>query len=260
MSSFDSQSLIEIWLGTLVVATAASLLSSGFGVAFERLLANRTRIWSIPVPATQFRHEAFAYGRFLLLLATCATPFFAYGWIRFGTEDPLAIALTFAAIWTGFEIYYYGLHRALHSRTLYRFHAYHHESRVTTAWTGQSLSVVEALGWIAGLLVIPALLSLAAPLSWTGFVIYFAANTFVNVAGHANFELNPISARAATWLAHPWLYHSLHHARFKNHYSFASTFMDRLFGTEWKDWGELHGRVIAGQPLARLEERGAAES
>ena len=130
---------------------------------------------------------------------------------------------------------------------------------VTTPWTGQSLSVVETLGWIAGLLVIPALLSLVAPLSFEGFVVYFVANTFVNVAGHANVELNPISARAATWLVHPWLYHSLHHARFKNHYAFASTFMDRLFGTEWKDWYELHGRVVAGDPLPSLNERGASE-
>jgi len=259
MPPFASASLLEIWLGALVVVTIASLLSSGFGVAFERLLADRTRIWSVPVPPAQYRHEALAYVRFILLLTTCATPFLAFGWIRFGAEGPASIALTFAAIWTGFEVYYYGLHRSLHSRPLYRFHAYHHESRVTTSWTGQSLSVLESLGWIAGLLVIPALLSLVMPLSWTGFLVYFAANTFVNVAGHANFEMNPISTRGATWLAHPWLYHSLHHARFKNHYSFASTFMDRLFGTEWKDWPELHGRVFAGEPLARLEERGAAE-
>ena len=259
MPPFESIPLIETWLGTFAVVTTASLLSSAFGVALEHLLAGRTRIWSVPVPPPQYRHEALAYVRFILLLTTCATPFLALGWIRFGAEGPAAIALTFAAIWTGFEIYYYCLHRALHSRALYRFHAYHHESRVTTAWTGQSLSVVESLGWIAGLLVIPALLSAVAPLSWAGFVVYFAANTFVNVAGHANFELNPISTRAATWLMHPWVYHSLHHARFKNHYSFASSFMDRLFGTEWPDWPELHGRVVAGEPLARLEERGRVD-
>ena len=68
-----------------------------------------------------------------------------------------------------------------------------------------------------------------------------------------------VARRAATWLMHPWVYHSLHHARCKNHYSFASSFMDRLFGTEWPDWPELHGRVLAGEPLARLEERGGVD-
>ncbi|MEM9175965.1 MAG: sterol desaturase family protein [Myxococcota bacterium] len=258
MFPFEAYAPHEIWLGSLAFATVVALLSSGFAVLFERV-ATGSRIFDVEVPREQLRHERRAYVRFLVLFATCATPFLALGWIRFGAEGPLAIALTFAAIWTGFEIYYYGLHRALHTKPLYRFHAYHHESRVTTAWTGQSLSVVEALGWIAGLLVIPALIGLVAPLSWTGFVIYFVANTFVNVAGHANVELNPLSARGATWLAHPWIYHSLHHARFKKHYAFASTFMDRLFGTEWKDWQELHGRVVAGQALASLNERGAAE-
>jgi lathosterol oxidase len=259
MPPLESYSLAEIWVGIFAVVTVVSLLCSGFGVAFERVLAHRTRIWSLPIPRTQRRHEGLAYLRFNLLLATCALPFLALGWIRFGAQGPAAIGLTFLAIWTAFEVYYYALHRALHSRLLYRFHAYHHESRVTTAWTGQSLSIVESLGWIAGLLVLPALLSLWAPMSWAGFLVYYVANTFVNLAGHANFELNPISARGATWLAHPWLYHALHHARFKNHYSFASSFMDRLFGTEWEDWPELHGRVIAGEPLARLEERGAGE-
>jgi sterol desaturase/sphingolipid hydroxylase (fatty acid hydroxylase superfamily) len=259
MPPLESYSLAELWFCTFGVVTAVSLLSTGFGVAFERLLAKRTRIWSLPVPRTQGRHEGLAYLRFNLLLATCALPFLSFGWIRFGAEGPAAIALTFMAIWTGFEVYYYILHRSLHSHLLYRFHAYHHESRVTTAWTGQSLSVVESLGWIAGLLVLPSLLSLWAPISWAGFLVYFAANTFVNLAGHANFEMNPVSARGATWLVHPWLYHALHHARFKNHYSFASTFMDRLFGTEWQDWPELHGRVVAGEPLGQFEERGAAE-
>lgn len=258
MAPLESYSLPEIWLGTFAVAGAVSLLSSAFGVFFERFAA-RFRIFDEDVPAAQQRHERRAYLRFLLLLATCATPFLGLGWIRFGAEGPLQIVLTFAAIWTAFEIYYYVLHRSLHTKPLYRFHAYHHESRVTTPWTGQSLSVVEALGWIAGLLVLPALLGLIAPLSWEGFLIYFVANTFVNVAGHANVELNPFSARAATWLAHPWLYHALHHARFRNHYSFASTFMDRLFGTEWKDWPELHGRVVAGEALPGLNERGATE-
>jgi len=258
MTPLDSLPLLGVWLATFLFAAAVSLFSSGFAVFFERV-ATRFRIFDVEVPADQLRHERRAYLRFLLLLATCATPFLGLGWIRFGAEGPLAIAWTFAAIWTGFEIYYYALHRGLHTKPLYRFHAYHHESRVTTGWTGQSLSFVEALGWIAGLLVIPALLGLLTPLCWEGFLLYFVANTFVNVAGHANVELNPISARSATWLAHPWLYHSLHHARFRNHYSFASTFMDRLFGTEWKDWRELHGRVMAGDALPILNERGASE-
>lgn len=31
--------------------------------------------------------------------------------------------------------------------------------------------------------------------------------------------------------------------------------MDRLLGTEWPDWPELHARVISGEPMRKLSER-----
>jgi sterol desaturase/sphingolipid hydroxylase (fatty acid hydroxylase superfamily) len=80
-----------------------------------------------------------------------------------------------------------------------------------------------------------------------------------NVIGHANVDLFPaaIQKRSNSWLSHPTTYHCLHHARFNNHYSFGSTFMDRLLGTEWPDWPELHARVIRGEPLEKLSVRGS---
>ena len=62
--------------------------------------------------------------------------------------------------------------------------------------------------------------------------------------------------RLGSWISHPIVYHSLHHARYNNHYSFGSSFMDRLLGTEWEDWSRLHQRVIAGKPLESFGERG----
>ena len=245
------------WLVCVAVVAAVSLVSTALGVAGERLMGERVKIFALEVAPEQRRAEQLRYARFVLLLATIAAIWLQAGWIRFADTDGVGpAALTFAAQWVAFEVYYYGLHRALHGRALYRFHAPHHDSRVTTAWTGQSLSVVESLGWIAGLVVPPTLMSLVAPLSETGLFVYFAANTFVNLVGHANVELNPIGHRALTWLNHPWIYHSLHHARYKGHYSFVSTFMDRAFGTEWDDWPVLHARVVSGEPLEALHARG----
>jgi lathosterol oxidase len=249
-------SFAELWLWCFMIVSVTSLVSSGIGVALEWALGDSKRIWSVPLRENQLRNEKRSYLQFVLLLSTTAAAWLSIGAIEFRGEGLLVDAMTFVLLWTAFEIYYYGLHRALHSRPLYRFHAHHHESHVTTAWSGQSLSPVEALGWIAGLLIPPALFCLVVPISLTGCLIYFVANTFVNLVGHANVELNPISARGLTWLTHPWIYHALHHARFKNHYSFASTFMDRLFRTEWSDWPKLHASVFAGKPLERLSERG----
>ena len=260
MPAFEFDSLADLWLRVFAIVAGASILSTGIGIAFERTLGDRVRIWSVGIRDGQLRHEIKSYVVFVLLLTTCASLWLSAGLVSFGATGAAQAALTFAVLWTAFEIYYYGLHRALHSKALYRFHAHHHESHVTTSWTGQSLGLVEGLGWIAGLLIPPALMSLVAEVSVTGCLIYFFANTFVNLVGHANIELSPISARALTWLNHPWVYHALHHARFKNNYSFASTFMDRLFGTEWDDWQQLHGRVVGGQPMSRLNERGTDHS
>ena len=252
---------VTTWLVCLGIVTLVSLASTAFGVVGERLMSSRSRIFDPPVPPGQVRAERARYARFVVLLATTAAVCLHQGWIRFAPDEgPALAALTFAAQWVAFEIYYYGLHRALHTRPLYRFHAPHHESRVTTAWTGQSLGLVEASGWMVGLVVPPMLMSPVVPLSASGLFVYFAANTFVNLAGHANVELNPIGRRGLTWLNHPWIYHSLHHARFKGHYSFVSTFMDRFFGTEWNDWPMLHARVIAGEPLEALHARGFLEA
>ena len=257
MPAYDS--LAQLWLRIFVIVAGASLLSTGIGIAFEATLGSRVGIWSVGLRDGQLRREIKSYVVFVILLTTCASLWLSLGLVNFGATGPAQAGLTFAVLWTAFEIYYYGLHRALHTKALYRFHAHHHESHVTTAWTGQSLSLVEGLGWILGLLLPLALMSLVAEVSMTGCLIYFFANTFVNLVGHANVELNPFSARALTWLNHPWVYHALHHARFKKNYSFASTFMDRLFGTEWEDWPKLHERVVGGQPMSRLSERGESE-
>ena len=81
-----------------------------------------------------------------------------------------------------------------------------------------------------------------------------------NVVGHANVDFFPAGAhkRVNSWISHPTTYHALHHARFNNHYSFGSSFMDRWMGTEWADWPELHARIIEGAALTKLSERGAA--
>lgn len=248
---------VTTWLGCLTAVTLVSLGATAFALAAERLLSRRARIFDVAVPSDQRRAERARYARFVVLLATIAAVWLHAGWIRFaGVDGPGLAVATFATQWVAFEVYYYGLHRALHTRALYRFHAPHHASRVTTAWTGQSLGVVEALGWIAGLVGPPTLMSLVTPLSASGLFVYFVANTFVNLAGHANVELSPIGRRGLTWLNHPWIYHSLHHARYRGHYSFVSTFMDRLFGTEWDDWPALHARVIGGEPLETLQARG----
>lgn len=238
-------------LGGLIVGSAS------IGFALEAWLGSTRRIFDLPLAEGQLRWELIGTLRFISMGA------FAFAgllWVApFAEESPRSIATTFFVCWVGFEIYYWFMHRAMHFRPLYRFHRMHHESRVTSPMTGYSMSSVESLGWLVGLVGIPLLLSMITPISLVGLLAYHLLYQVPgNVIGHANVDFFPaaIEKRSHSWIGHPVTYHCLHHARFNNHYSFGSTFMDRLLGTEWPDWPALHARVIRGEPLKTLSVRG----
>ena len=240
-------------LGGLIALTAA------IGFALENLLGGSRRIFAIPLAEGQLRWELIGNLRFVLLGAIAFAGLLRT--VPLSEESLGAAATTFLVCWIGFDIYYWGIHRAMHFRPLYRFHRYHHDSRVTTPLTGYSMSTVESIGWLIGLVGVPLLLGLLTPISLAGFLAYHMLyQVSGNVIGHANVDFFPVAVgkRANSWLTHPTTYHALHHARFNNHYGFGSTFMDRIMGTEWTDWPELHARVASGTPLRRLSERGSA--
>ena len=242
------------WPHLLVVVASAFLGLSALGFAAERLFAGR-RIWDVPLDPGQYRLELRGNLNFLAVQIPAATALLAPGWLRFADGSG---PLTFVGMYFGFQLYYYGLHRALHHRALVRFHRWHHRSRVTTPLSGQSMSVVEALGWAIGYYALPALAAaLGAPIDFSGWLAYLAFNVFGNIFGHSNVELgNPLTARRLVSLFQPpYLYHALHHARWTGHYGFASTGLDRLLGTEFPDWRPLLRQVLGGAPLTSLKAR-----
>lgn len=113
------------------------------------------------------------------------------------------------------------------------------------------MSLGEACGWLLGYCGVPLALGLFAPLSLVGYLAYLSYNVFGNVIAHANVEMAPpaLTRSPAVWLAHPYTFHALHHARFVRHFGFGSTFMDRLAGTEWPDWVDAYASVMRGRPL-----------
>ena len=253
--------LSYLQLVALCGAVLGGLITVATSVAFvlEAQLGSTRRIFDLPLADGQLRWELIGTLRFLVMGS------FAFAgllWVvPFAKESVFSVATTFFACWAGFEVYYWGLHRLMHFRPFYRFHRYHHDSRVTSPLTGYSMSTVESLGWLVGLVGVPLLLALVTPISLIGLLAYHATyQVSGNIIGHANVDFFPaaIEGRSNSWITHPTTYHCLHHARFNNHYGFGSTFMDRLLGTEWPDWPELHARVIRGEPLKKLSVRGTS--
>lgn len=240
--------------GSLVTLTIIGSIS---GFALERALAKR-RIFAVPLFEGQHRFELLGNVVFLTVITAAFTAALKLGVVRFGATGALAASVTFFAMLLGFQVYYWFLHRAMHTPALLPIHRWHHRSQVTTPLTGQSVSVFEAIGWAVAFVGLPWLFGLIAPVSFWGWVGYIAFNTFGNIVGHSNVEptMPATATRLATYFANAFVYHSLHHARWNGHYSFQSALMDRLMGTEWSDWHALYERIIAGHPLQSLNERG----
>lgn len=235
--------------------TVVALLA---GFSAERALGKKKRIFAVPLAPGQYRFEAIGNLVFVATTSATMTAMLRADVVRFGAPTWGRAVATFAALLVGFQIFYWFLHRAMHTRPLLFLHRWHHRSRVTTPLSGQSVSVGEALGWMLGYAGLPLLFSLVEPISFGGWVAYLGFNVFGNIVGHSNVEPTapPAATRTAALFANTFVYHALHHARWTVNYSFQAAGMDRLFKTESPDWPELYERVSTGQPLQSLKERG----
>lgn len=236
-----------------------TLLALGQGFLVERALSAKRRVFDVPLAKGQYRFEAIGNVVFVVVTVATVSLVLRLGWFRFDGGWARGIA-TFFGCMLGFQVFYYWLHRAMHHKVLLRFHRWHHRSQVTTPLSGQSVSFVEAVGWMFGYVGLPLLVSQLVPISFYGWAGYLAFNVFGNIVGHANVEPNgpAFANRAIIWVVNPFVFHSLHHARWTGHYCFQAGWMDRVFKTEWHDWPELFTRILDGRPLKSLKDRGAA--
>jgi sterol desaturase/sphingolipid hydroxylase (fatty acid hydroxylase superfamily) len=245
----------------IVFATLLALTVNGAVTGFiaERAFPQR-RIMNVPLFPGQYRFELLGNAVFLAITTATITAALRLDAVVWGPPGLARGLATWLAMHVGFQVSYWLLHRAMHTRALVKIHRWHHRSQTTTPLTGQSMSAAEAALWMLCYVGLPVVLSRVAPLSFWGWAGYLTFNVLGNVFGHANVEctLEPGSSRAATFFANVFVYHALHHARWTGHYGFAAAAVDRIMGTEWSDWPVLYQRVIHGQPLTSLKERGDA--
>jgi lathosterol oxidase len=247
----------ELAIAVVGFFAVLTVVMTATGFLLERSLRRR-KIWALPLDPGQTRHEILGNLVFVPVTSACFGLLLASGFVRWAEPSWVAASWTVAGLVVGFQVYYYGLHRLLHTRAFVRFHRWHHKSRVTTPLSGQSMSWVEALGWSVGYAALPALVSRLVPISPEGWTLYMALNVTGNIVGHANVEPFPPNRwlRIQVWLSNTFVFHALHHARWTGHYSFQAAGMDRLFGTEWPDWIALHARIVHGDALTSLRDAG----
>ena len=251
------RSFFELFVVCLGICASLTAIGLTNGYALERFYWKRGRkVFDVPSKPNQLRHEILGTALFHVLFVPAFAATLSLGWLRF-SEGWLAELLGFFVPWYAFQIGYYGLHRAMHSRALFWMHRWHHESLVSSPMTGFSMHPAEAGGWVVLMLGPPIALAQFGLLGFGGFAFFLAMHWIGNIVGHANAELIPIpSSKISTVISsNPISYHALHHARFDGHYGFAAATMDRLMGTEFSDWLAVHRRVFAGQPLESLRQK-----
>jgi sterol desaturase/sphingolipid hydroxylase (fatty acid hydroxylase superfamily) len=128
------------------------------------------------------------------------------------------------------DTFFYWLHRAMHTRLLFKLmHKIHHQSVHPTSFAAYSFHPTEALGEA---LIVVAIIYII-PTHPLAFVIFQTFSTAYNVYGHCGREFYP-AATPSHWLGR-WLNtstaHAVHHS--KGRYNYGLYFMgwDRLMKT-----------------------------
>ncbi|MFL0357047.1 sterol desaturase family protein [Erythrobacter sp. GH1-10] len=141
----------------------------------------------------------------------------------------------FALIVVLHDAWFYWIHRAMHSKRLFRAtHLHHHKSRTPTPWAAYSFTTWEAV-FEAAFMPLFLLATSLMGVAYSGLaVLFFLWHMIIrNVMAHAGSELFP-----AGWVDNPltdWIatttHHDLHHSDRAN-YGFYFTWWDRWMGTE----------------------------
>jgi sterol desaturase/sphingolipid hydroxylase (fatty acid hydroxylase superfamily) len=247
----------------LAFASANTLASVVFFQGVERRRAGEARLYDLAIPPGQLKREQLGSAIFVVTFSAVWASLLSLGAIRTAGPDWSwgAATITFLGCFLCFDVYYFFFHKAMHGR-LRPIHEWHHAARVNSPWTALSLSPLEGAGWLLGMSLWPVLASSFFPIVPEAMILWLLVFWWTNAMGHINVELAPeavSSTRIGRLVSHPILYHAMHHSRFSRHYCFALNGLDTLFGSVWPDYPALHRKVLGGEPLRSLNERGPDE-
>ncbi|GMU61509.1 MAG: hypothetical protein AMXMBFR34_32720 [Myxococcaceae bacterium] len=250
---------VAVLFGFFVVRTV--VLVGGATLALRTTWAGLRRVYRVAVPKGQWASELKAAVTVLLFDAVVVGMAVSAGLWTFAPATAGATALTWLVMFCWYEVWFYAVYRLLHTKALYRFHAQHHVAKVTGPLTSLSFGLVERALLLLGAVGASAALSRLMPITATGVLAYFFTNYVLNLWGHLNVEVLPegYPRRRLGRLFISTSFHAMHHARYQGHYGLFTQVLDRLFGTYWEDYPEVHARAARGDGLTRLGQRVAGE-
>ncbi|MEI2384087.1 sterol desaturase family protein [Breoghania sp. JC706] len=150
----------------------------------------------------------------------------------FTLVEPLALSwwsvpLMFVVSIVVFDAWFYWMHRFMHTKLMYRFHAEHHRSVAPTVWSTYSDDLVDAFVMQCYYLWAPLVMPIPA-LVLVGHRLY---DHFNGTIGHSGFEFWASPASRAPSPMVCVTFHDQHHSRFRYNFANFFSFWDRAMGT-----------------------------
>ena len=148
-------------------------------------------------------------------------------------------------IWESF--YFYWIHRLLHTRWLYRFHALHHRNTDIGPWSGLSMHPVEHLLYFGSVLVHFVIAS--HPVHVIFHLMFYGLYA---ITTHTGFEGVFLRNRKRLHLGN--FHHQIHHRYFECNYGTLDVPWDMVFGS-WHDGTDAGKEKMKARLKARASLR-----
>ena len=221
------------FLTLAAIVAAAVVLILLLTVAFFEVMNRRhpeRKIQKNRINDRKWRELAYVPGSIAIISLTFAGGLFCQwqGWAL----TPLLITWWSVPLTLGisvllYDAWFYWVHRLLHWRPMYRFHAEHHTSVCPTAWTNHHETIAEALlnqGFYT-------LIVFVLPIPWQLLVLQKLYDQISGMLGHAGYEHFASPLARTPWPLASTVFHDQHHAYFRFNYGHTLSVWDRLMGT-----------------------------
>lgn len=154
------------------------------------------------------------------------------------------LPLSFGLLTVWHETWFYWMHRAIHTRLLYKVvHLAHHKSVNPSPFAAYSFSAFEAFGESIYIF----LFLLVVPLHPIVILTQAMYAMIMNIWWHSGYEVFPsgfTTGRFTKWI-NTSTHHNMHHSKVKANFSLYFNFWDRILGTNHPDYDSYFESVVA---------------
>lgn len=159
-------------------------------------------------------------------------------------QAPVWFILFFFLIPIWESLYFYWIHRILHTDLFYRFHALHHRNTDVGPWSGLSMHPVEHVFYFG-----TAMIHFVVPSHPVHLICHLFFYALYAVITHTGFEGLWLKGQKRVHLG--MFHHQMHHRYFECNYGTLEVPWDTLFGT-------FHDGTDAGRQMMRNRKRRTA--